>query len=74
MGREDKEDKVKWLLSGELEQPGSKSIVPGRHCHIALGSFASSPPESRHSAGLCQFDGQACLRPGVTSLLGLSGA
>lgn len=55
MGRGDKETKVKWLLSGELEQPDSKSIVPGRHCRMALGSFTSSrlsPDTQQDSASL----------------------
>lgn len=44
MGTGDKEAKVKWLLSAELEQPDSKTIVPRRHCHMALGSFVSNLP------------------------------
>lgn len=44
MGMRDKEAKVKWLLSAELEQPDSKTIVPRRHRHMALGSFVSNLP------------------------------
>lgn len=62
MGRGDKE--VKWSkgqMVPELEQSGSKPTVPGRHCHSALGSFASFflSPDTHHGS-VSLMDRPAC--------------